>query len=207
MNTGQAHSETRAPGRREAVPVAATAPLEAAVSARPGRFRLLFAADEWLLLRMRRWHGPWRTRLARGLTRAGDGKSWTLVALAFLATRTPTGVHLGLRLAAATLLATLLSQVLKRGLNRPRPTRAIEGFTALAENPDAFSFPSGHTAAASAVAVAFAGQGHGLGPASLALAFGIGLSRVYLGAHYPLDVAAGAALGALAGALARLLVS
>jgi membrane-associated phospholipid phosphatase len=33
------------------------------------------------------------------------------------------------------------------------------------------------------------------------------MSRVYLGARYPLDVAAGAALGTLAGAAARLLVA
>jgi len=77
----------------------------------------------------------------------------------------------------------------------------------LAENPDRFSFPSGHTAAAFAVAVAFAGEPGGLGPLALLLATGIGLSRVYLGAHYPLDVAAGGMLGVFAGLAARLLVS
>ncbi|HSN92574.1 MAG TPA: phosphatase PAP2 family protein [Anaeromyxobacteraceae bacterium] len=99
-----------------------------------------------------------------------------------------------------------LSQAVKRGLARARPDSAIEGVEALAANPDRFSFPSGHTAAAIAVAVAFAGAPFGLGPGAAVLAAGIALSRVYLGAHYPLDVAAGAVLGLLAGVAARLLV-
>ncbi len=173
---------------------------------RAGLLGRLLAADERLLVAARRWHGPWRTRLARGLTRAGDASSWTLVALALLMTLQAPVARLGLRVGAATLLATAASQWLKRRLSRPRPTSAIQGFAALAENPDAFSFPSGHTAAAFAAAVALAGAGL-LGPAAAALAVGIGLSRVYLGAHYPLDVAVGAMLGTMAGAAARLLVA
>ncbi len=181
-------------------------PLEAVAAARAGRFGRVLNFDERLLLRMRRLHGPWRTRLARALTQIGDARTWTLIGISLLATCTPTGLQLGLRLGVGTLLATLLSQVLKRSLNRARPTSAIEGFTALAENPDAFSFPSGHTSAAFSVAVAFGGAPFGLGPLSLLMATGIGLSRVYLGAHYPLDVAAGVALGSVAGLAARLLV-
>jgi len=193
-----------ASGARGGTPgVDATPVLEAG---RAGLLGRLLAADERLLVAARRWRGPWRTRVARGLTRAGDASSWTLVVLALLATLEPAVTRLGLRLGAATLLATAASQWLKRRLSRPRPTSAIQGFAALAENPDAFSFPSGHTAAAFAAAVALAGAGL-LGPAAVALAVGIGLSRVYLGAHYPLDVAAGAMLGTMAGAAARLLVA
>jgi len=172
------------------------------VPERVGRLGRLLAIDERLLVAAARFHGPWRTRLARGLTRIGDASSWTLVVLALLVLGGPM-LSLALRIGAATLMATGLSQWLKRRLNRPRPTRAIDGFLALADNPDAFSFPSGHTAAAFAVAVALAGAPLGIGPVTLVLAVGIGASRVYLGAHYPLDVAAGAALGSVAGAAGR----
>jgi len=166
----------------------------------------LLSLDEALLVAAQRLRRPWRTALARALTRLGDATSWTAAGLALLATSTPLGLHLGLRLGAAAGLATLLSQAVKRGLARARPDSAIVGFEALAANPDRFSFPSGHTAAAVAVAVAFAGAPFGLGPGTAALAAGIALSRVYLGAHYPLDVVAGAVLGLLAGIAARLLV-
>ena len=58
--------------------------------------------------------------------------------------------------------------------------------------PDSGSFPSGHTlhATLSAVVVALL----------------VGASRVTLGVHYPSDVAAGAALGGLLGAVVGLLV-
>jgi len=187
-------------------PGAGSPALEAAglPARRPSHLDRLLATDRALLLAFRRRQGPWRTRLALALTRAGDSGGWTAGALALLATRSAEGLRLGLRLGLAALLGTLASQALKRGLTRARPTRAIEGFRALARDPDAFSFPSGHATAAFAVAVALAGAPHGLGPAALVLAGGIALSRVYLGAHYPLDVVAGAALGAAVGLLPRL---
>ncbi len=173
---------------------------------RAGGLRRILRLDEALLVGMQRLRSPFRTALARALTHLGDGTTWTVIGLACLGTFTTRGVHLGLRIGAATGLATLLSQALKRSLTRTRPNGAIAGFEALARNPDEFSFPSGHTAAAVGVAVAFAGEPGGLGPLSFLLAVGIGLSRVYLGAHYPLDVGAGAVLGVVSGLAARLLV-
>ena len=173
---------------------------------RVARLARLLGYDERLLLHFRRYHGPWLTRVALLLTALGDARSWCAVGLALLATTRPAGIHAGMRLACGCTLGALIAQILKRTLNRPRPSTAIEGFEALAENPDAFSFPSGHTAAAFGVAVALAGEPAHAGPLSLLLATGVGLSRVYLGAHYPLDVLVGVFVGSGSGLAARLLV-
>ena len=181
-------------------------PASGTVLVRTGRLARILSLDEALLLAMRRFHSPWRTTIARTLTHMGDARSWTIAGLACMATMTRQGLHLGLRLGVASGIGAALSQALKRSLTRARPDVSIAGFEPLAENPDRFSFPSGHTAAAFGVAVAFAGEPFGAGPVALIVAVGIALSRVYLGAHYPLDVGAGAFLGAIAGLLARLLV-
>jgi undecaprenyl-diphosphatase len=181
---------------------AVAAPVNA-VSA--GSFSRLLAWDQATLLAARRWRTPRRTVAARALTRLGDASGWTFVGLAFFATFTPIGLSLGLRLGAAAGLATVLSQALKRTLHRARPDVAIAGFVPEAANPDRFSFPSGHTCAAFAVALAFVGAPLGLGYLFLGLAVAIGASRVYLGAHFPLDVAAGALLGGVAGLATHLL--
>ena len=163
--------------------------------------RLVLQLDEAALWGVRRWHRPLLTRVMQALTRLGDAESVTLVTLVLLSAGGEAADR-GRLLGAAALIATLLAQALKRTCRRRRPSAGILGFTALADDPDAFSFPSGHTAAVAAVAIAMVGQG-AFAPVCLVLAGGIAVSRVYLGAHYPLDVAAGGALGALGGLLAR----
>lgn len=165
----------------------------------------LVALDQRMLLAVRRWESRFMTRLMRTFTRLGDPGSWVLVGLA-LGFSGGNGPRLCALLGTAAGFALAASQPLKRLCCRKRPDCGIGGFAALAENPDAFSFPSGHTSVAFAVALAFAGEGSGLGALALVLASGIALSRVYLGAHYPLDVAAGVLVGSGAGGLAKLLV-
>ncbi len=178
-----------------------------------GLWRRVVSLDEALLLLVRRLESKAMTRAMRALTHLGDTSTWVVIGL-LLGAAGGKGPRYEALLGLGAGLAALVSHFLKRTCCRPRPTAGVDprghrmhGFAALIEIPDAFSFPSGHTAAAFAIAVALAGEGHGLGALTLSLASGIGLSRVYLGAHYPLDVAAGVGLGALSGLAARFLIT
>jgi len=71
---------------------------------RPTRLARLLHLDELLLLGMRRFQGPWRTRPARACTRAGDASSWTLLGLSLLATFHAPRVHLAARLGVGGLI-------------------------------------------------------------------------------------------------------
>jgi undecaprenyl-diphosphatase len=169
-------------------------------------WKRVVSVDQALLLLVRRLESTAMTRVMRGFTHLGDTASWVVVGLALGAAGGANGLRYAALVGTAAALAVAVSQLIKRLCCRPRPAHGVQGFAALVECPDAFSFPSGHTAVAFAIAVALAGQGTGLGLLTLTLAGGIALSRVYLGAHYPVDVAAGVVVGALAGLGARLLV-
>ncbi len=168
--------------------------------------RRLLTWDEAAFLFVHRFQRPWCTRLMKGLTHFGDGTSWLILGLVLAAQGTQSAQRLALLLAVGAGAAALSAQLLKRLLKRRRPDAGIAGFRALVMNPDAFSFPSGHTAAAAGVAVAFFGHGAELSSLMTLLACGVGFSRVYLGAHYPLDVGVGALLGIGAGVTSQLTV-
>jgi undecaprenyl-diphosphatase len=94
----------------------------------------------------------------------------------------------------------LAVQVLKRSIGRPRPSRGTS-YAALIGEPDRFSFPSGHSAAALSVAIGFGFAFPAFAPLALGLAMLAGFSRVVLGVHYPGDVVAGQALALLSAIL------
>ncbi len=84
--------------------------------------------------------------------------------------------------------------------DRP-PTHGIPPLRRLSRDLTTFSFPSGHAASAAAFATGVALDAPGVAVPVAALAATVAFSRVYVGVHYPGDVAAGILLGVGAGLL------
>ena len=84
---------------------------------------------------------------------------------------------------------------------RDRPWLVIENFLNLVEEHDPNSFPSGHTNAAFAfaIAVCMSAPKKWMKIAAVCAAVVMGLSRLYVGVHFPSDVLAGAVIGSLCG--------
>ncbi len=133
-------------------------------------------------------------------THLGDGGIfWIAVALVLLCV--PKTRKLGLCVAAALLFdVTLCNILIKPLVARVRPYE-LRDVVLLVRAPTDASFPSGHAAAAFAVSAALALKRSRLAIPAVILATGIAFSRLYLYIHYPTDVFAGIALGALCGLL------
>ncbi|MFJ9680290.1 phosphatase PAP2 family protein [Streptomyces sp. NPDC101194] len=107
----------------------------------------------------------------------------------------------------ATAFAYVGSEVFKSLVNEERPCRAVAGAAAsLVPCPPVgdWSFPSNHSAIAGAAAVALAIARPRLAWLTVPLALLMAFSRVFVGVHYPHDVAVGLLVGA---ALAAVVVA
>lgn len=108
----------------------------------------------------------------------------------------------------AGILGWLLAKVAKTAVHRGRPTDFIHQINLFhAHVYSGFGFPSGHSTFSAACATVLYYQVRPRYRKYLLLVILlVGISRIYLGAHFPLDVVGGWALGAICGSVAMLLV-
>lgn len=137
--------------------------------------------------------------LAQAYTSMGNaGVVWIVLSAVMLCF--PQTRRAGLLALLAMLLGLVCTNlILKPLVERPRPWLDVVGLVPLVDEPDPNSFPSGHTTAAFAAAMIFwrALPDSWLGTkiTGVTMAVLMGLSRLYVGVHYPSDVLAGAVIG------------
>lgn len=132
------------------------------------------------------------------ITSLGDeGFIWIAIALVllFIKKYRKTGITVGVSLLGSLIFNNI---IIKNIVARTRPYRVIDTLTILIEEPGEFSFPSGHTSSSFAAGVVlFLLLPRKYGVPALVLAFLIGISRLYVGVHYPTDVLGGMVMGTI----------
>ena len=159
--------------------------------------------DAWVFLSFNlRWSRPlWLDRIMLGFTQIGNGIAALGIALVlFLA-----GDRLlAYELILGTLTLWLVVELVKILVHRSRPFIRLTQARIVGYRARGRSFPSGHTSQAFFMATLMAQHFHpSVWVAFLlyAAALLVGITRMYVGAHYPRDVLAGAILGSAWGLL------
>lgn len=114
--------------------------------------------------------------------------------------------QLGILTSLSIITSGAITQLIKRYINRLRPYINFPNINTKKIGVDDYSFPSGHTTAAFSIGISIAITFTSLGLISILLAFLVGISRIYLGVHYPTDVIAGILVGTCSSILIYMII-
>lgn len=101
----------------------------------------------------------------------------------------------GIQAATTLAISQTITYGLKSLLGRERPYNILKNLNTFGIILKDYSFPSGHTSASFSLATTIALKNPFLTILVITMALLVGISRIYLGVHYPTDVVAGIVLG------------
>ena len=104
----------------------------------------------------------------------------------------------------SAVLALLIALAIQNVYHHDRPFVERTDVVLLMHHSADASFPSEHTTVAVALAAGLGLWRWRLGVAALVIALGMGFARVWVGIHYPADIAGGAGVGALSAGIVYL---
>jgi undecaprenyl-diphosphatase len=170
----------------------------------PARLQLL---DDRLAVRsnrLSRYRGL--RELMRAVSRLGDGVAWYSLAACLYALFGAEALPALRQMLVAGVVGVAVYKLLKLHTLRPRPFEVVSDVVCAGCPLDKFSFPSGHTLHAMSFSLILAHHFPALAASVFGFALLVAVSRPVLGLHYPSDVLAGAAIGAVLANVAIALV-
>jgi membrane-associated phospholipid phosphatase len=184
-------SRTRARRWDPAVAGLGAVVIAALTSGRRGR-----KLDNRLFVALNGTGGPFADAFFKAITELGS--LWASVGAAAVLARRDRNRRAALDALGAALAMWAVGQALKKRYRRSRPYRALDDVRLMIAEPQGTSWPSSHPAVLFTfllVCLRDLDAPGAVRAGATALAGAVGLSRVYLGVHYPADVLGGLVLG------------
>ncbi|MCW2570175.1 MAG: phosphoesterase PA-phosphatase related protein [Frankiales bacterium] len=170
-----------------------------------------FADDRSLFLSINDWarDTPWLHGVLKAYAGYGVVLFGVLLVAGYVLARRSRDLDLltaSLWAAIAPLLAVAINQPIASAVGEPRPFAVFPHALLLAHRSADPSFTSDHATMAGAIAIGLFLVSRRLGAVAAAAAVLMAFARVYVGAHYPVDVVAGLVLGGAVAGLGWLLL-